>query len=438
MTADARQQLIDLYCAAVAGANAESLTANAVAKVPLERRHRVWVFAIGKAAHPMAAAAVTTLRRSLAEIAGGVIVAPEHAPSPVGTIVSMAGDHPVPGRRSFAAAAQLEQTLKKKRAAGSDIGVVLISGGASSLIGAPLKGMNETDLSQLYQLLLQSGLDIHQTNTIRKRLSFWGAGRMALALAPARTHCFAISDVPGDDIASIGSGPCVPDPTLAREVVFSLEQAGLFTKIAPSFRQYLLDAQRGVIPETPKDSHPAFAHITSSVIGTNATALNAAATAARRLGMSVIVEEQPVVGDASDAGARLVQRLQLLRQRAESGSVHCCIWGGETTVAIGNGASPGGRCQHLALAAAQSLAADGCDGISLIAAGTDGRDGTTDAAGAIVDSSTWRAIGAAGGNPQQSLHAFEANAALGSVGALFKPGMTGTNVMDVMIGIVRG
>ena len=439
MTADPRQQLIDLYCAAVAGANAESLTANAVARIPLERRHRVWVFSFGKAAHPMAAAAVTTLRRALAEIAGGVIVAPEYAPAPVGTIVSTVGDHPIPGKRSFAAAAQVEQTLKKKRAAGSDLGVVLISGGTSSLLGAPLKGMNEADLTQLYELLLGSGLDIHEMNAIRKRLSLWGAGRMALALAPAKTYCFAISDVPGDEIASIGSGPCVPDPTLAREVVGSLERAGLFAKIAPNFRQYLLDAQRGVIPETPKDSHPAFAHVTSAVIGTNATALNAAANAARRLGMNVIVEEPPVVGDAAQAAAKLVERMQLVRQRADAGSVHCCIWGGETTVALRNGAAAGGRCQHLALSAARALAAgsSGTDGISLIVAGTDGRDGTTDAAGAIVDSSTWRSIAATGRDPEALLKSFDSNAALASVDALFRPGMTGTNVMDLMIGIVR-
>jgi glycerate 2-kinase len=435
--ADARQQLIDLYSAAIAGADAESLTANAVAKIPLERRHRVWVFAIGKAAHPMAAAAVTTLRRALAEIAGGVIIAPEHRPAPVGTIVSMVGDHPVPGKRSFAAAAQLEQTLKKKRGAGSDLGVVLISGGASSLIGAPLRGMSEADLTHLYELLLASGLDIHQMNAIRKRLSFWGAGRMALALAPARTHCFAISDVPGDDIASIGSGPCVPDPTLAREIVALLEQSRLFQKIAPNFRQYLLDAQRGVIPETPKDSHPAFAHMTSSVIGTNATALSAAATAARRLGMNVVVNEQPIVGDATQAGARLVQTLQGVRSSADPSSVHCCIWGGETTLALRNGAGAGGRCQHLALSAARELGAGALDGISFLAAGSDGRDGTTDAAGAIVDSTTWRAIASTGCDPGASLESFESNAALASVDALFRPGTTGTNVMDLMIGIVK-
>ena len=435
MTADPRQQLIDLYCAAVAGANAESLTANAVAKIPLERRHRVWVFGVGKAAHAMTAAAVTTLQRGLAEIAGGIIVAPEHEPAPVGTLHSLVGDHPIPGARSFAAARRVLEVAKLKR--GADLGVVLISGGTSSLIGAPLKGMSEADLTHLYELLLTSGLDIHQMNAIRKRLSFWGAGRMALALAPARTHCFAISDVPGDDISSIGSGPCVPDPTLAREVVASLESAGLFMKLAPNFRQYLLDAQRGVIPETPKEHHPAFAHVTSAVIGTNGIALNAAANAARRLGMNVVVDDAPVTGDATDAGSRLVQRMQLVRQRAEAGSVHCCIWGGETTVAMRDARAPGGRCQHMALSVARALSASSGDGISFMAAGTDGRDGTTDAAGAIVDSTTWTSISATGQDPAGMLDRFEANAALSSVDALFRPGLTGTNVMDVMIGIVR-
>lgn len=434
MTADARQQLIDLYCAAIDGADAESLTANAVAKIPLERRHRVWVFSFGKAAHAMAGAAVTTLQRGLAEIAGGVIVAPEHQPAPVGTLHSLVGDHPVPGARSFAAAKRLFEVTKLKR--GSDLGVVLISGGTSSLIGAPLKGMNEADLTHLYELLLNVGFDIHEMNAIRKRLSFWGAGRMALALAPARTHCFAISDVPGDDIASIGSGPCVPDATLAREVVASLERANLFDRLAPNFRQYLLDAQRGVIPETPKDHHPAFAHVTAAVIGTNTTALTAAANAARRLGMNV-VDDAPVTGDAAAAGKRLVERLQHVRDRAEAGSVHCCIWGGETTVATRDTKAPGGRCQHLALTVARSLNAASANGISFMAAGTDGRDGMTDAAGAIVDATTWPAIAATGRDPASMLDAFEANAALASVDALFRPGMTGTNVMDVMIGIVR-
>ena len=388
----------------------------------------------------MAAAAVTTLRRALAEIAGGVIVAPDFEPAPVGTIASLAGDHPIPGARSFAAARHLEQTLKNKRTKGSDLGVVLISGGASSLIGAPLRGMNEADLSQLYELLLGSGLDIHQMNAIRKRLSFWGAGRMALALAPARTYCFAVSDVPGDAIASIGSGPVVPDPTIVRDVIAALESRDLFYKISPGFRQYLLDAQRGVIPETPKETHPAFAHVAASVIGTNAIALGAAAAAARRAGMTTIVHEQPLVGDAVEAGGRVADTLLLLRQRAAPGTTHCCIWGGETTVALRSAdAPPGGRCQELALSAARSLsrAGDAARGVGLIAAGTDGRDGNTDAAGAVVDGTTWSAIAAAGRDPEAALGQHASHAALSSVDALFRPGLTGTNVMDVTIGVVR-
>lgn len=433
----AREQLIDLYCAAVAGANVESLTANAVASVPLERRHRVWVFAFGKAAHGMAAAAVTTLQRALAEVAGGVIVAPEAGDAPSGTITAMVGDHPVPGRRSFAAAARISQILTQKR--GGDLGIVLLSGGASSLIGAPLRGMTESDLSQLYELVLGSGLDIHEMNAIRKRLSYWGAGRMALALAPARTYCFAVSDVPGDDLASIGSGPCVPDPTRVQHVIDLLKRVQLFTKISSSFRQYLLDTARGAIPETPKPSHPAFAHVNARVIANNALALNAAATSARRLGFTTVVHEQPMVGDATAAGAHVVESLLAIEARAEPGATHCVVWGGETTVSLRGPAPAGGRCQELALAAAKQLAdaGDRAHGISLLAAGTDGRDGPTDAAGALVDAFTWGAIAAAGRDPVAALRAHESYEALASVNALFMPGLTGTNVMDVTIGLVR-
>lgn len=432
-----RELLIDLYCAAVAGANVESLTANAVASVPLERRHRVWVFSFGKAAHAMASAAVTTLHRALAEVAGGIVVAPEAGDAPSGTISVLGGDHPIPGRRSFAAAARIGQLLTQKR--GGDLGIVLLSGGASSLIGAPLRGMSEADLSQLYELLLSSGLDIHEMNAIRKRFSYWAAGRMALALAPARSFCFALSDVPGDDLATIGSGPCVPDPTLVKRVIDLLQGAQLFSKISPSFRQYLLDTARGASPETPKVTHPAFAHVNARVIGNNANALNAAAASARRLGFTTVVNDQPLVGDASSAGARVVETLLMVRDRAEHGSTHCYIWGGETTVALRGPAPAGGRCQELALSASKHLAdaGDRARGVGVLAAGTDGRDGSTDAAGAIVDASTWGAIGGGGRDAASALRAHESYDALASAKALFAPGLTGTNVMDVTIGLVR-
>ena len=433
----AREQLQDLYCAAVGGANVESSTANAVAAIPLERRHRVWIFAFGKAANAMAHAAVSTLERSLAEIAGGVIVSTEPAEPPCGTVSAAVGDHPVPGRRSFAAAAHISELVSRKR--GVDLSIVLVSGGTTSLIAAPLRGMSESDLSLVYEMLLGAGLDIHEMNAIRKRFSRWGAGRLTLALAPARLFCLAVSDVPGDDIASIGSGPCVPDPTKVHAVIDSLNRVDLMKRLPPSFRQHLVDTARGVIPETPKPSHPAFAHVSARVIASNTSALNAAAGAARRAGYETVVHGAPLVGEASVAGERVARELLTLRATASSGSMHCHIWGGETTVSLRGPAPAGGRCQELGLAAARALAADGdsAQGISILSAGTDGRDGPTDAAGAIVDDTTWAAIAASGRDPAASMRAHESYDALASAGALFKPGVTGTNVMDITIGLVR-
>ena len=433
----AREQLIDLYGAAVAGADVESLTANEVASVPLERRHRVWVFSFGKAAHSMANAAVATLHKALAEVAGGVIVGPEPGDAPAGTISVMVGDHPVPGRRSFAAASRIGQIFSQKR--GNDLGIVLLSGGASSLIGAPVRGLSEADLSHLYELVLGSGLDITGMNAIRKRFAMWGGGRMALALAPAPTHCFAVSDVPGDDLPTIGSGPCVADPTRVKQVVELLQRTGLYTKISASMRQYLTDTARGATPETPKPGHPAFAHVSARVIANNSSALHAAANAARRSGLTTVVNEQPLVGDAAVAGTRLADALLALREKAEPGSSHCVIWGGETTVTLRTPTMPGGRCQELALSASKRLveAGDRASGIFVLAAGTDGRDGITDAAGAVIDASTWSTMSSAGKDPESALRAHASYDALSAANALFKPGMTGTNVMDVVIGLVR-
>lgn len=432
-----RDRLLALYRAAIAGADIESMTADAVASLPLEGRHRVWVFAIGKAANPMARAAVSTLQRSLAELCGGVVVGTDDEPPPAGTILAMAGDHPLPGPRSFAAASALQQVITSKR--GTDLGIVLLSGGASSLIGAPLRGLESAEYTRLFDLLLGSGLDIARMNAIRKRFSYWAAGRMALALAPARTFCFAVSDVPGDDLATIGSGPCVPDPTRVQRVIELLHEVRLHDCIAPTFRQYLLDAARGAIPETPKESHPAFAHVSARVIANNSGALASAAEEANREGVAASVRADPLTGDAMVAGARLADALIAERGGAEPGATRCLIWGGETTMTLDGSAPSGGRCQALALAAAERLsqAGDAGAGITLLAAGTDGRDGTTSAAGAIVDCSTWSCISAAGIDPAAALRARDAHRALASARALVETGPTGTNVMDVAIGLVE-
>ena len=433
----ARERLIELYRAAVAGANVEALTADAIASMPLERRSRVWLFSFGKAASGMASSAFTALKRGLAEVAGGVVVAPEKSDSPSGAIASMVGDHPIPGANSFASAVKIQQTLAMKR--GGDLGVVLLSGGASSLIGAPLKGLAEADYIKLCETLVASGLDIGKLNAVRKRFSMWGAGRMALALAPARTYCFAVSDVPDNDIASIGSGPCVADQSTVQQVVEILESAKLMPKLAPAFKQYLTSVAKGTSPETPKKTHPAFAHMTAKVIATNSVALTAAAASAKKAGLATVMSEGLLTGDAAAAGAGIATSLLEAKKTPASGT-RVFLWGGETTVPLGGSdAPPGGRCQEFALAAAQRLGEMGenARGITILSAGTDGRDGPTSAAGAIVDASTWGRIRESGRDPALALRQHDSHNALGAANALFSPGMTGTNVMDVTIAIVE-
>jgi len=437
MTGTARTLLLELYDAAVAAAAPGAATARAIDALELGRARRVWLFAVGKAARPMAAAAVRSLQRGLHSIIGGVVVGPDDGPPPYPTLASMHGDHPIPGRRSFEAATKIAEVAAGRRS--TDIAIVLVSGGASSLIGAPVRGIAESDFIVLHELLLGSGLDIAAMNSVRKRFSRWSAGRLALALAPATIYCLAISDVAGDDMSVIGSGPCVPDTSTAKDVRERLERAGLFDRVPQAMRDYLGGVARGTTPETPTRSHPAFAHIIPRVIGNTRVALDGIAAAARDHGLESRIMPNRLEGEASAAGEMIARTL--IASRAASSTSGVVVWGGETTVTLNaKGGSPagGGRCQELALAAARVLndAGSAADGITLLAAGTDGRDGATDAAGAIVDSMTWTAISAAGRDPGRALAGHESHGALASANVLVPRRDTGTNVNDVVIGLV--
>ena len=446
-----RDLSLELYRAAVAGAATGPVTQRAIESLDLDRDRRIRLLAFGKAAQPMTIAATAALERSLRPAIGGIMVTPDGAPSPAATIAAMRGDHPIPGRHSFEAAARIGELAAGRRS--TDVNIVLVSGGTSSLIGAPLRGMRESDLSHLYEMLLASGLDITAMNAVRKRFSRWGGGRLALALAPAATYCLAVSDVPGDDLSSIGSGPCVPDSCTVADVLDILRRAKLYDRLPVTFRDYLTDTSRGMIPDTPKARHPAFAHVLTRVIATSRLAVDAAAGRARELGIMPDVVPTPLVGEAWAVGEQIAKELLALRARGagHGGAPVCRLWGGETTVTLERGATParpwrsidghaprGGRCQELALAAARVLAAAGeqACGITLLAAGTDGRDGPTDAAGACIDADTWRAVCDHDVDPESALTAHDAYGALDAAGALVRTGPTGTNVMDVVVGLV--
>jgi hydroxypyruvate reductase len=262
-------------------------------------------------------------------------------------------------------------------------------------------------------------------------------------LAPALVRVFVVSDVIGDDLASIGSGPCVPDRTTAAEVRAQLAAAGLWDRLPAAARRLVSAAESGETPETPKPGDRAFARVTLELVASNRLALEAAAERAAALGLTPVVADAPLAGEAGAMGAGLAATLlqDCARRRIpqpNSGGRPCLIWGGETTVTLGSSPTGlGGRCQELALAAARAMEG-AAPGIALLAAGTDGRDGPTDAAGAIVDGTTWRAVAAAGRDPARDLAAHDAYHALDAAGALLRPGLTGTNVMDVVIGVCLG
>ena len=382
----------------------------------------------------MAVAAVQSLRVRGLVPAGGVVVGPAVAVSPHPALLYVTGDHPEPGQGSAAAAEALAGTVGKIQP--EDEVWVLLSGGTTSLIGAPEVGISAGELRSLYSLLLGSGLDIVEMNQIRKRFSRWGGGKLARALAPARVRVYIVSDVIGDDLASIGSGPCVPDPATALEVRRLLERADLWPRIPEAARALVLATERGERPETPKPGDDVFRKVDLELIASNRLALEAAADRARELGLVPRVADTPIAGEAASMGETIAAALMdQCRGGRKARKPDCLIWGGETTVSLGHGATGlGGRCQELALAAARAL--DGvAPSFALLAAGTDGRDGPTDAAGAIVDGATWRAIARTGRDPERDLAVHDAYHALDAAGALIRVGLTGTNVMDVVIGV---
>lgn len=437
MAADPAATLRACYEAALRAADParvarEGLRAHEVAlETGRDRPH--WIIAVGKAAPAMAGAALSFLREERRALAGGIVVgaadtiAPDDATSP---LEWLAGDHPVPGARSAHAAERLGALVE--RVGRDDVVLVLISGGTSSLVGTPVPGVRPADLAALGALLLGAGIPIARTNAVRKRFSRWGAGRLAEAMPGARILPILLADVPNEDPALIGSGPVSPDPLDAAQVERILREAGIATRLPLSVAATLGAMRAGQVPETPKPGHAAFARVEEPFVVGNAAALQGAAAAAYDAGLGpVLVSHTALQGDATAAGRIVAHALV----RAPEGAV--LLWGGETTMRLPADHGLGGRCQQLALSAAEVLDDLRLPGAWVLAAGTDGQDGPARAAGALVSGTTWRAIEAAGGRPRRALRRCDAHAALAAADALIASRATGTNVMDVVVA-VRG
>ncbi|MEO6068623.1 MAG: DUF4147 domain-containing protein [Gemmatimonadota bacterium] len=418
-----------LHAAALAAVEPGAVLTAALDRAALPAR-APHILALGKAAPAMAHAATNWLvKRNLAP-AGGLIIGAAPSATPHPALRTHHGDHPVPHQHSGASAKLVAEACAAIRP--GDLVWVLLSGGASSLLGAPVDGMTDLDYQELCRILLGSGLPIIEVNRIRKRFSRWGAGRLAAALEGAEVSALVLSDVMGDDFASIASGPCVGDPSTAEVVRNDLIGTSIGGMMPPALLIHLEDVASGRLPETPKPPAACFRRVTHQVIAGNRMAVQAAAAKAESLGFRTTAPVRPMVGEAAAVGRQIGETVM---KRTPDGP-WCVVWGGEATVAIGSDPGTGGRCQEIALAAAERFAQLGTPRrLALLAVGTDGRDGPTDAAGALVTPATWGAIIAGGRDPAGDLKRHDAYPALDSVGALVRTGLSGTNVNDLVIAL---
>lgn len=385
-----------------------------------------WILAIGKAAPTMAAAALEACAQRGLHVAGGLVVGTAPAPA-LALLDQQPGDHPVPGVRSRDAADRVAAFAD--RVGRDDIVVACISGGTSSLIGAPIAGVRSEDLAALHALLLGAGVPIGRINAVRKRFSRWGAGRLAAALDCARVFPILLADVPNEDPAMIGSGPLSPDALEAWQVERILRDARLAMQVPLSIASTLGAMRAEAVAETPKPGSEVFARVEEPFVVGNTAALEAAAAEATRCGYApVLLSRTILTGDATAAGRTIAHAVA----RARPGS--CLIWGGETTVRLPDDHGLGGRCQQLALSAAESFDDLGVVA-SLLAAGSDGRDGPAPAMGALVDRGTWGRSRAAGAEPGRALRRCDAYGALLAADAILPARDTGTNVMDIVVAV---
>jgi glycerate-2-kinase len=366
----------------------------------------------------MAAAAARLLGPRLSR---GVIIAPQGGDGPFEVL---AADHPAPGPASERAGRRALQ-LAASTEAGETL-LVLLSGGASALMAVPAEGVTLDDKARTADLLMRSSATIDELNSVRKHLSAIKGGRLALA-SPAPVVTFAISDVVGDELSVIGSGPTVADPTTFAEALAILGRRGL-DRFPPTVVRRLLAGAQGRLDDTPKPGEARLAGSRASVIGRRHDAMRGAADEARRRGYMVDVREAAVTGEARRAGPDRLAEVS----RSAIGRPGCCISSGETTVFV-KGKGRGGRNQELALAAATGTSEWPSAPWALASVGTDGIDGPTDAAGAVADSTTSARAGDKGLRSETFLDNNDALAFFAALGDLIHTGPTGTNVGDLQV-----
>jgi glycerate-2-kinase len=396
-----------------------------VAGALLPEGARVHALAAGKAAGAMASA--------LEERAGDLVVS--------GLCVTKAGhgcalqrfalrEAGHPSSDAASAAAALEAIELVRGAPPTDVLLVLLSGGTSALLACPAEGLELDDVARTADLLMRAGAGIVELNVVRKHLTRLFGGRLAELASGRRVEVLALSDVEGDRLDVIGSGPCAPDPSTFADAIAVLHDRGLGTSVPSRVRAHLEAGVRGELPETPKPGDPIFDRVRATVLASNEDARRAALEEAARRGLRAIDLGEVLREEAREVGGRLGALLHTLSPSHAT----CVVAGGETTVTV-RGEGRGGRSQELALAAALTLR--GGTRATLLAAGTDGTDGPTDAAGAFADGATVSRGARVGRDALAHLDRNDAYAFFDAEGGLLRTGPTGTNVRDLSLALIE-
>jgi glycerate 2-kinase len=400
--------------------------------IDLRKIRKIWVLGAGKAAAPMARALERILGRHLA---GGLVVTKYGHGLALKRTEQLEAGHPLPDRNGVLAAVRMESLIVSQIGKG-DLVLGLLSGGGSSLLVAPAQGVTLEDKLECTRLLLDAGASIHEMNAVRKHLSRVKGGGLARQLREARVITLVLSDVVGDDLDTIASGPLVPDTTTYGQCLEILEKYGISDRVPKVVRQRFEAGIHGEIPETPKPGDPSFTRCRTIIVGNNALACSAAAREARRLHYHTMVLTSTLEGDTgAAAGFHMSVALEVARHGRPLRRPACLLSGGETTVKV-TGHGKGGRNQEFTLHCVRPLSRMPAPCLAA-SVGTDGTDGPTDAAGAAADNTTLASSFKSGAHfLEQCLRDNNSYEFFERTGGLILTGPTRTNVMDLHIILV--
>ncbi len=433
-----RDQALAIWHAAVDAVRPEALLHGVLQRdsavyAALMSADRILVVGAGKAGASMSAALENALGPLLDKVEG-IVNVPADAVRPLKKIVLHAArpagsNHPT--AEGVAGAERMLDLVSHARP--NDVALCLLSGGGSALLPAPVRGITLADKQAVTKLLHACGASINEMNAVRKHLSRIKGGRLAEAFTGREIISLIISDVVGDPLDVIASGPTAPDPTTYRDAVEIIERYALRAKTPAAVLKYLHDGVAGRVPETPKKVE----RVENIILGNNHLALLAAAKKAEELGYRVLNLGPFLEGETRQVAIAVAGIVRSIRELQQPIAPPACILiGGETTVTLGPSPGKGGRNQEFVLAMLAKLGKEGMRHVAALSGGTDGEDGPTDAAGAVVDSESVERIADAGLNVETALSAHDAYPLLDQAGCLIRTGLTQTNVMDVRVVLV--